>query len=59
VRNFALRKAPDLRKILRRSFDAPILIKERDIKMTLDGAEFELPGWVKGELKTEVGMEGN
>jgi hypothetical protein len=35
------------------------LIKEKGIKMTLNGAEFELPGWVRGGLRNVVGMEGN
>ena len=34
------------------------LIKEKNIKMTLNGAEFELPGWVRGELNNVVGMVG-
>ncbi|HEV2663729.1 MAG TPA: hypothetical protein VG324_02400 [Blastocatellia bacterium] len=34
------------------------LIKEKNIKMTLDGEEFELPGWVRGELNNVVGMVG-
>ena len=32
------------------------LIKEKNIKITLDGDEIELPGWIKGELKNLVGM---
>jgi len=32
------------------------LIKEKNIKVTLDGEEFELPGWVRGQLKNVVGM---
>jgi len=35
------------------------LIKEKNIKMTLDGAELELPGWIKGQLKNVVGMVGS
>lgn len=35
------------------------LIKEKNIKMTLDGKEFELPGWVREELKNVVGMVRN
>ena len=35
------------------------LIKEKNIKMTLNGAEFELPGWVRGQLKNVVGMVGS
>jgi hypothetical protein len=35
------------------------LIKEKNIKMTLDGEEFELPGWVKGQLKNVRGMVGS
>jgi hypothetical protein len=35
------------------------LIKEKNIKMKLDGEEFELPGWVRGELKNVVGMVGS
>jgi hypothetical protein len=35
------------------------VIKERIIKMTLDGEEFELPVWVMGELKNVVGMVGS
>jgi len=35
------------------------LIKEKNIKMTLDGEEFDLPGWVKGQLKNVVGMVGS
>jgi hypothetical protein len=35
------------------------MIKERNIKMTLDGEEFELPVWVMGELKDVVGMVGS
>jgi hypothetical protein len=35
------------------------LIKERNIKMTLDGEEFELPGWIRGQLKNMVGMVEN
>ncbi|MCI0392036.1 MAG: hypothetical protein MOB07_25155 [Acidobacteria bacterium] len=35
------------------------LIKEKNVKMILDGEEFELPGWIRGELKTMVGMVEN
>jgi hypothetical protein len=35
------------------------LIKEKNIKMTLNGAEFELPGWVRGQLNNVVGMVGS
>jgi hypothetical protein len=35
------------------------MTKEKNIKMTLDGEEFELPGWVRGELKNVVGMVGS
>src|SRR5262245_29290841 len=35
------------------------MIKEKNIKMTLGGEEFELPEWVRGELKTVVGMVGS
>jgi len=35
------------------------LIKEKSIKMTLNGAEFELPGWVRGQLKNVVGVVGS
>ncbi len=35
------------------------VIKERNVKMTLDGEEFELPVWVMGELKNVVGMLGS
>jgi hypothetical protein len=35
------------------------LIKEKNIKMKLDGEEFELPGWMRGELKNVVGMVGS
>ena len=35
------------------------LIKEKNVKMTLDGEEFELPGWIKGQLKIMVGMVEN
>ena|SRR5262245_11800962 len=31
----------------------------KNIKMTLDGEEFELPGWVRGQLKNVVGMVGS
>jgi|SRR5215510_2503621 len=34
------------------------LIKEKNIKMRLDRDEFELPGWIKGQLKNMVGMVG-
>jgi hypothetical protein len=35
------------------------VIKERDVKMTLDGEEFELPVWVMGELNNVVVMVGS
>jgi hypothetical protein len=35
------------------------LIKEKNIKMTLDSDEFELPGWIRGQLKNMVGMVRN
>ena len=35
------------------------LIKEKNIKMALDSEEFELPGWVRGQLKNVVGMVGS
>jgi len=35
------------------------LIKEKNIKMTLDRNEFDLPGWISGQLKNIVGMVGN
>jgi hypothetical protein len=28
------------------------------IKMTLDRDEFDLPGWIRGQLKNMVGMVG-
>jgi len=34
------------------------MIKEKNIKMTLDWEEFELPGWVRGEHKNVVEMIG-
>jgi hypothetical protein len=35
------------------------LIKEKNIKMALGSEEFELPGWVRGQLKNVVGMVGS
>jgi hypothetical protein len=35
------------------------VIKEKNIKMMLDGEEFELPGWGMVELKNVVGMVGS
>jgi hypothetical protein len=35
------------------------LIKEKNLKMALDSEEFELPGWIRGQLKNVVGMVGS
>jgi hypothetical protein len=35
------------------------LIKEKNIKMTLDRDEFDSPGWIRGQLNNMVEMVGN
>ena len=35
------------------------LIKEKNIKMTLDRDEFDLPEWIRGQLNNMVEMVGN
>ncbi|HEX2489407.1 MAG TPA: hypothetical protein VHR27_08390 [Blastocatellia bacterium] len=35
------------------------LINEKNIKMALDMDEFDLPGWISGQLNNMVEMVGN
>jgi hypothetical protein len=35
------------------------LIKEKNIKMTLDRNEFDLPGWIRGQLNNMMEIVGN
>ena len=35
------------------------MTKEKNIKMALDRDEFDLPGWIRGQLNNMVGMVGN
>jgi hypothetical protein len=35
------------------------LINEKNIKMALDRDEFDLPGWIRGQLNNMVEMVGN
>jgi hypothetical protein len=35
------------------------MTKEKNIKMALDRDEFDLPGWISGQLNNLVGMVGN